>query len=237
LTPLRDDVREIQDMLTSYTSPAPTFLDKVRYATLDKNRFDDLREKFTGHRINIIVILNLIISKRQQGQTTVLHQIDRNQSRASARQEKELKKLRASVDSKGEKTSQSLEEILQLLKGDLSKPEAGPEWDAQSILLRTERHLAAKGITGEAAQGHMQPLRTAIEAILDVGNGPQKGETPEPRRNAKNHNSVSPSPPLPTTTRSGRSEMGITGEYRILCVDRNHGSKYLISFESLISSY
>jgi hypothetical protein len=233
LKPLRNDVREIQDMLTSYTSPAPTFLDKVRYATLDKNRFDDLREKFTGHRINIIVILNLIISKRQKGQTSVLHQIDRNQSKASAKQEKELKKLRTSVDFNGEKTSQSLEEILQLLKGDLSKPEAGPEWDAQSILLRTERHLATKGVTGEAAKSQILPLKTAIEAIIDVGKAPlrmtasRRVRTPEQAKRdttPKHRRSVASSSSPPTTSRPVRSKTGIIEDYRILCVDENNGS-------------
>jgi hypothetical protein len=147
LKPLKNDVREIQEMLTSYTNPAPKFLDKVRYATLDKNRFDDLREKFTGHRINIIVILNLIISRRQKGQSSVLYQINENQNKSSVRQQEEIRKLRKSLENNGEKTSQSLEEILQLLKGDLSLPKASPKLDPQSILKQMEEHLAAKGAT------------------------------------------------------------------------------------------
>lgn len=221
-------------MLRSYTSPAPTFLNKVRYATLDKNRFDDLREKFTGHRINIIVILNLIISKRQKGQTNILHDIKDNQTKNSSKQQEELKKLRKSLENNGEKTSQSLEEILQLLKGDLSQPKASSKLDASSILRQMEEHLAAKGVTGEAARIQLLPLRSAIDGILKVGTelpatSPKISPSQPARKTSSRQNRLAtpPSSPRPASRSSDRSQIGLTEDSRILCVDRNHGSKYL----------
>ena len=65
-------------MLSTCTDPTPTSRNKVRYATLDKKRFDDLREKFDGHRVNIIVLLNIVMSKRRKGQTTILQNVGEN---------------------------------------------------------------------------------------------------------------------------------------------------------------
>jgi hypothetical protein len=182
--PLREDLKEIEQMLNDYLyRPSITILGRLRYAVLDKTRLRDLCSTFAVHRGSITVILQLIQGKAVKEQSMKLdrilecHKKERQERKSSTRRiEDILSQIHTLVHYTGPDMSKTTAEALQKL----------------------EDELVAKGIPRDQASQQLLPFK---QALLPDSLRPASNAVPQskPKRPVSNPNPESTDRKYPGT--------------------------------------